>query len=193
MKNKSRCPWCGDDPVYVNYHDEEWGVPVHEEKKHFEFLILESAQAGLSWKTILVKRPNYSKAFDCFDPIKIANYDSKKISELLLNEGIIRNKLKITAAINNAQRFIRLQEEFGSFDNYIWRFVNNKPVINSFTKMSEIPASTKLSDLISKDLKKRGFTFVGSTIIYAHMQATGIVNDHLISCFRYGEITEKYK
>jgi DNA-3-methyladenine glycosylase I len=192
MKKKSRCPWCGDDPLYVKYHDEEWGVPVHDEKKHFEFLVLESAQAGLSWKTVLVKRPNYFKAFDRFDPHKIAKYDSDKISALLINEGIIRNRLKIMAAINNAQKFIEIQQEFGSFDNYIWGFVNNKPVINTISKISEMPASNPLSDKISKDLKKRGFKFVGSTIIYAHLQATGIVNDHLTGCFRYSEITDMY-
>jgi DNA-3-methyladenine glycosylase I len=191
MKNKSRCSWCGNDPLYVKYHDEEWGVPVHDEKKHFEFLVLESAQAGLSWKTVLVKRPNYFKAFDQFDPLKIAKYDSDKISALLLNEGIIRNRLKIMAAITNAQKFIEIQKEFGSFEKYIWGFVNNKPVINTFTKISEIPASTSLSDKISKDLIRRGFKFVGSTIIYAHLQATGIVNDHLTGCFRYKEILEK--
>ncbi len=188
----SRCPWCGEDPLYVKYHDEEWGVPVHDERKHFEFLVLESAQAGLSWKTVLKKRSNYNIAFDKFNPVKIAAYNSNKISALLLNEGIIRNRLKIMSAINNAQRYIEVQKEYGSFDKYIWGFTDNKPVINVFTRLSDLPASTSLSDKISKDLKKRGFNFVGSTIIYSHLQATGIVNDHLTNCFRYWEILEKY-
>jgi len=189
--NLKRCTWCeGLYDDYVRYHDEEWGVPVHEDRKHFEFLILEGAQAGLSWSTILKRRSGYRKAFADFDPEKVAGYSNKKYEELLLDSSIIRNRLKIKSAINNAQRFLEVQNDFGSFDNYIWRFTDGKPNINSWEKMSEIPAKTELSDRVSKDLKKRGFTFVGSTIIYAHLQATGIVNDHEISCFRYRELME---
>jgi DNA-3-methyladenine glycosylase I len=187
-----RCPWCGDNPIYVKYHDEEWGVPVHDEKKHFEFLVFESAQAGLSWLTVLRKRPEYRKAFHDFDPEQVASFDENKVSELLLNPGIIRNNLKIKSAVNNARKFIEIQRESGSFDKYIWQFVNFKPVVNEFNTLNEIPASAKLSDTISKDLKKRGFTFVGTTIVYAHLQATGIINDHLTNCFRYREIIENY-
>ncbi|MDL2292568.1 DNA-3-methyladenine glycosylase I [Acholeplasma sp. OttesenSCG-928-E16] len=181
----NRCPWAGDDPIYIKYHDEEWGIPLHDDNKLFEFLILEGMQAGLSWLTVLKKRQNFRDSFDNFDPQIVSTYDDEKIKELLKNEGIIRNRLKIHAAINNAKEYLKIQEEFGSFDKYIWKFVNNKPIINHFKKMEEIPASTSLSDLISKDLKKRGFKFVGSTIIYAFMQATGMVNDHLTSCFAY--------
>ena len=188
----TRCPWCGTHPLYIKYHDEEWGVPVHDEKKHFEFLSLESAQAGLSWLTVLRKRGSYCKAFEDFDPIKVATFDEKKVEELLANEGIIRNKLKIKAAINNAKRFLEVENEFGSFDSYIWQFVDNKPIINFFSKLSEIPASTPLSDKIAKDLKKRDFKFVGTKIIYAHLQATGLVNDHLTGCFRFQEIIQTY-
>ena len=184
----NRCPWCEINELYIKYHDEEWGVPVHDDKKHFEFLILEGVQAGLSWLTILKKRDNYRKTYDNFDPVKIATYDQKKIDQLMKNPGIIKNLRKIEASINNAQRFLEVQEEFGSFDNYIWSFVNNKPVINSWKKDSEIPSKTELSDKISFDLKKRGFKFVGSTIIYAHMQAIGIVNDHIVNCFRYKKL-----
>ena len=190
-KSKKRCAWCGglyED--YVRYHDEEWGVPVHDDRKHFEFLILEGAQAGLSWSTILNRREGYRKAFADFDPEMVAQYDEKKYEELLQDVNIIRNKLKIKSAINNAQRFLEVQQEFGSFNTYIWGFTDGNPVINSWTKMSDIPARTELSDRISQDLKKRGFNFVGSTIIYAHLQATGIVNDHEVSCFRYKELTE---
>jgi DNA-3-methyladenine glycosylase I len=183
-----RCSWCGTDPLYVKYHDEEWGVPVHNEKQHFEFLVLESMQAGLSWLTVLRKRENFRKAFDGFDPNKVSLYDDKKINDLLQDPGIIRNKLKINACINNASRFLEVQKEFGTFDRYIWNFADGKPIINQWTKLSQIPAKTSLSDKISKDLIKRGFKFVGSTIIYAHMQAIGMVNDHLVSCFRYGEV-----
>lgn len=185
---KHRCPWCGTDPLYVKYHDEEWGVPVHDDAKHFEFLVLESAQAGLSWITVLRKRENYRKALDGFDVIKIAQYDDKKLEELLLNPGIIRNRLKLNATINNAKRFLEVVKEFGSFDTYIWSFTNNKTISNSFTSLVEVPAKSKLSDRLSKDLIKRGFKFVGSTIIYAHLQAIGIVNDHLVTCYRRLEV-----
>jgi DNA-3-methyladenine glycosylase I len=172
----------------LKYHDKEWGVPVHEDKKHFEFLVLESFQAGLSWLTILKKRENFRKAFDGFDPKKVARYDEKKVKKLLNDSGIIRNRRKIEATINNAKRFLEVQNEFGSFDKYIWEFTNFQPKINSWKRMSQIPATTKLSDEISKDLKKRGFKFVGSTTIYAHLQAIGLVNDHVVSCFRYNEL-----
>jgi len=182
---KHRCPWAGDTPIYVKYHDEEWGVPVTDDKKLFEFIILEGAQAGLSWLTVLKKRENYRQLFDGFDVQKVARYSSKKIESLLLNPGIIRNRLKVESAVQNAKAFIKIQEEFGSFSDYQWRFVDGKPIKNKFKSMKELPASTKESDVLSKDLKKRGFNFVGSTIIYAHMQAVGMVNDHLVSCFRY--------
>ncbi|MGI6622028.1 MAG: DNA-3-methyladenine glycosylase I [Clostridiaceae bacterium] len=181
----NRCSWCGNDELYLKYHDEEWGVPVHDDNKHFEFLVLESAQAGLSWMTILRKRENYRKAYDGFDPIKVAQYDENKISELLQNPGIIRNRRKIESSINNARCFLKIQKEFGSFDNYIWSFVNNKPVKNHWTDISQVPANSELSDKISKDLKARGFRFLGSTIVYSHLQAAGLINDHLISCFKY--------
>ncbi|MCU0643527.1 MAG: DNA-3-methyladenine glycosylase I [bacterium] len=183
-----RCPWPGIDETYIKYHDEEWGVPVHDDRKHFEFLVLEGAQAGLSWATILKRRENYRQAYDNFDPAKVAKYDDGKVAELLANAGIIRNRKKIESSINNAKRFLEIQQEFGSFDKYIWAFVNFKPVINSWKTLSELPANTELSDRISTDLKKRGFSFVGSTIIYAHMQAIGLVNDHLVSCFRYKQV-----
>lgn len=185
---KTRCPWCGSDPLYVAYHDTEWGVPVKDDKTLFEFLILESFQAGLSWITILRKRENFRKAFDDFDYKKIATYQEDKIQELLQDAGIIRNKLKVRAAVSNAQAFLKIQEEFGSFSNYIWSFVNGKPIKNKLQSLSEAPATTALSDKISKDLKKRGFKFMGSTVVYAHMQATGMVNDHLVDCFRYNEV-----
>jgi len=185
-----RCEWAGDDPLYVSYHDQEWGVPVHEDRKLFEFLILEGAQAGLSWITILRKRENYRLAFDDFDPEKISRYDEDRIKTLLQNPGIIRNKLKVRAAVQNAQAFLRVQEEFGSFNHYIWGFVDHKPILNSWTQMSQLPALTPLSEKISKDLKKRGFNFVGPTIIYAHMQATGMVNDHLVTCFRHDQVNK---
>lgn len=185
FSNKLRCNWCGNDPLYMKYHDEEWGVPVHEDRKHFEFLVLESAQAGLSWITILRKRENYRKAYDDFDFNKVAQYDNEKVNELIQNQGIVRNKLKIAASINNAKMFLKIQEEFGSFDNYIWAFVDNKPLINHWDSISKVPATSELSDKVSKDLKNRGFKFLGSTITYAHLQATGIINDHITSCFRY--------
>lgn len=186
----TRCPWCGTDELYVKYHDEEWGVPVHDDKKHFEFLVLESAQAGLSWITILRKRENYRKAYDDFDVEKVARYDEAKINELLQNKGIIRNRKKIEASINNARRFIEIQKEFGSFSRYIWSFVGNRPVVNYWNDITELPASSGLSDKISRDLKKRGFKFLGSTIVYSHLQATGIINDHLVSCFRHKEVSK---
>ncbi len=185
---KTRCQWCGDDPLYVKYHDEEWGLPLHDDRKLFEFLILDGAQAGLSWITILRKRENYRNAFDDFDPEKIAAYNEKKINELLNNSGIVRNKLKINAAVENAKVFRKVQKEFGTFDKYIWRFVNNKPINNRWKSIGEIPSTSKESEIMSKDLKKCGFKFVGSTICYAFMQAAGMVNDHIIDCFRYSEI-----
>ena len=188
MKTVKRCPWPTDIPLMISYHDKEWGVPVHSDKKLFEFLILEGFQAGLSWRTILNKRENFRKAFDNFDFNKVAEYDKRKINSLLKDEGIIRNKLKIEGAVANAKAFLQVRKEFGTFDKYIWSFVNGKPLQNKFKSLKDIPARTKLSDKISDDLKKREFKFVGSTIIYAHMQATGMANDHLISCFRYKEL-----
>jgi len=185
---KHRCGWCVGDPLYEAYHDEEWGVPVFDDDTLFEFLILETFQAGLSWITVLRKRENFIKAFDNFDYKKIAKYEQPKFDELLLNAGIIRNKLKIKATITNAQSFIKIQEEFGSFSKYIWDFVDGKLIKNELEDYKGAPANTPLSDAISKDLKKRGFKFVGSTVIYAHMQATGMVNDHEVSCFRYNEV-----
>ena len=179
-----RCSWA-KKPLDIEYHDKEWGVPVHDDKKLFEFLILDAFQAGLSWNTILKKRENFRKAFDNFDYKKIAKYDQSKIDELLKDEGIIRNKLKINATIKNAKAFIKVQEEFGSFDKYIWSFTGGKTIINSWKELKEIPATSNESDAMSKDLKKRDFTFVGSTICYAFMQAAGMINDHEINCFRY--------
>lgn len=187
----NRCSWCEKEDIYIEYHDKEWGVPIYDDRKHFEFIVLESAQAGLSWLTILKRRENYRMAYDDFDPEKVARYDEKKLDELVKNAGIIRNRMKIAASINNAQRFLEIQQEFGSFSNYIWGFVNNKPVINKFVSISEVPATTELSDTISKDLKKRGFKFMGSTIVYAHLQAVGIINDHITSCFRYEEVNSR--
>ncbi len=186
--NKTRCTWCGDDVLYIEYHDREWGTPVYDDATLFEFLILETFQAGLSWITILRKRENFRKAFDNFDYKKIARYSEEKYESLLQDAGIIRNKLKIKATISNAQLFIEIQKEFGSFSKYIWAFTNGKPIKNKFKNMSEVPANTDISDHLSKDLKKRGFKFVGSTVIYAHMQATGMVNDHTTDCFRYNEV-----
>lgn len=188
MMTKTRCTWCGNDPLYVEYHDKEWGKPVYDDDILFEFLILETFQAGLSWITILRKRENFRKAFDHFDYKKIANYSEEKYENLLLDAGIIRNKLKIKATITNAQLFMEVQKEFGSFSKYIWSFTNGKPIKNKFKHMSEVPATTEVSDILSKDMKKRGFKFVGSTVIYAHMQATGMVNDHTTDCFRYNEV-----
>ncbi len=188
MSEKHKCGWGIGDPLYEAYHDEEWGVPVYDDDTLFEFLILETFQAGLSWITILRKRENFRKAFDNFDYKKIAKYNQKKIDELLQDAGIIRNKLKINATISNAQSFMKIQDEFGSFSTYIWEFVDGKPIKNKFKNLNDIPANTLLSDTISKDLKKRGFKFVGSTVIYANMQATGMVNDHEVGCFRYHEV-----
>lgn len=183
-KEKIRCPWVNlDNALYVDYHDHEWGRPVHDDRLHFEMLILEGAQAGLSWETILNKRENYRKAFSNFDPKKVAKYSKKKIESLLLDPGIVRNRLKVESAVSNAQAFLAVQKEMGSFDAYIWSFVNGKPLRNHFKKISDYHSKTKLSDEISKDLKRRGFRFVGSTIIYAHMQAIGITNDHSVQCF----------
>ena len=179
------CPWCGTDELYIKYHDEEWGVPVHNDKKHFEFLVLESAQAGLSWLTVLRKRENYRKAYDNFDATKVALYDENKLNGLMRNAGIIRNRRKIEASINNARCFLEIQKEFGSFDKYIWSFVNDKPIVNHWHDISQVPATSEISDKVSKDLKSRGFKFLGSTIIYAHLQATGVINDHLVSCFKH--------
>ncbi|MEP2773536.1 MAG: DNA-3-methyladenine glycosylase I [Fulvivirga sp.] len=188
---KKRCGWAeGQFDDYVKYHDEEWGVPVHDDQTHFEFLILEGAQAGLSWATILKRRSGYKKAFANFDVQKVAQFDEAKIQELLQDKGIIRNQLKVRSVVNNAQRFIEVQKEFGSFDKYIWSFVRGEPIINQWKSMSEVPATTKESDALSKDLKKRGFKFVGSTIIYAHMQACGLVNDHTTDCFRYKQVNK---
>jgi DNA-3-methyladenine glycosylase I len=184
IDEKQRCAWCSSSDLYKKYHDEEWGVPVYDDAILFEFLILETFQAGLSWLTILNKRENFRKAFDQFDYKKIAQYDDNKIRELLQDKGIIRNKLKIYSAVTNAQAFIKIQKEFGSFSTYIWRFVDGKPITNKRNSTKDVPATTPLSDMISKDLKKRGLKFVGSTVIYAHMQATGIVNDHVENCWK---------
>jgi DNA-3-methyladenine glycosylase I len=183
----TRCEWAGDDPLMLAYHDQEWGVPVHDDRTLFEFLLLEGAQAGLSWKTILDKRDNYRLAFDNFEPGVIALYDDDKVTELISNPGIVRNKLKITSSIKNAQKFLELQDEFGSFDAYIWDFVGGKPIRNAWRKLSEIPAETEESAAMSLDLKKRGFKFVGPTICYAFMQAVGMVNDHIVDCYRYSQ------
>jgi len=185
---KSRCAWCGEDPLYVAYHDQEWGVPVFSDDTLFEFLVLETFQAGLSWITILRKRENFRLAFDDFDYLKIASYEEEKYESLLLDAGIIRNKLKIRATIGNAQAFIKLQKEHGSFSNYFWGFTDHKPLVNQRENMQQVPATTPLSDTISKNLKKEGFKFVGSTVIYAYMQAVGMVNDHVEDCFRNHQV-----
>ncbi|HEX8264744.1 MAG TPA: DNA-3-methyladenine glycosylase I [Pyrinomonadaceae bacterium] len=184
---RTRCTWAKND-LAVDYHDKEWGVPLHDDRRLFEFLILEGAQAGLSWDTILAKRENYRAAFDDFDAAKIAVYDERKLNELMNNAGIVRNRLKIASAVQNAKAYLTAVEEFGSFDSFIWQFVGGKPIRNAWETMKEVPAKTAVSDAMSKDLRKRGFNFVGSTILYAFMQATGMVNDHLVSCFRYAEI-----
>jgi DNA-3-methyladenine glycosylase I len=184
---KQRCPWPGDDELMLRYHDREWGVPLHDDRKLFEFLVLEGMQAGLSWRTILYKRENFRRAFDGFDPAEVARYDQRDVARLLGDAGIIRNRAKICAAINNAQRFLEVRSEFKTFDRYIWGFVGGGPICNRFRKITQLPARTDLSDSVSADMKKRGFKFVGSTIVYAHMQATGMVNDHLVGCFRYLE------
>lgn len=183
METKLRCAWCEKDDLYRNYHDSEWGKPVYDDETIFEFLILETFQAGLSWYTVLAKRENFRKAFDNFDLIKIANYSEEKMAELAEDAGIIRNKLKIKATVTNAQAYIKVQEEFGSFSKYIWGFVEGKPIDNQPKTLKDVPATTPISDALSKDLKKRGFKFVGSTVMYAHMQATGMVNDHIMECF----------
>ena len=185
------CEWPSGDALMITYHDSEWGMPVHDDNLWFEHIVLDGAQAGLSWKTILHRREGYRRAFAGFDPVKVARYDEKKYNELLNDEGIIRNRLKIRSAINNAKAFLKIQEEFGTFDKYIWSFTGGVPVVNRWKSLAEMPARTPLSDIISKDLKKRGFTFVGSTICYAFMQAAGIVNDHLVSCFRHPENINK--
>lgn len=185
MDSFNRCPWCGEDPLYVRYHDEDWGVPVRDDRTQFEFLVLESAQAGLSWITILKRREGYREAYKGFDPELVSRFTQADIEHLMNNEGIIRNRRKIESSINNAGCFLKIQEEFGSFCNYLWAFVDNKPIINKWDSMGDIPAQTELSQKISKDLKKRGFKFLGPVIMYAHLQATGLINDHLTSCFRY--------
>ena len=185
---KTRCEWAGSDPLYHDYHDNEWGVPEHNDQKLFEMLILEGAQAGLSWITILKKRKNYRKAFDNFDPVKVAEYSETKIQELLNNEGFVRNKLKVNAAVQNAGGFLEIQKEFGSFNSYIWQFIGGKPRKNAFRQLKDLPAKTPESEAMSKDLLKRGFKFVGPTICYAFMQAVGMVNDHVTDCYRYDEV-----
>ena len=192
-QNPHRCAWVGADPQMIAYHDEEWGVPLHDDRRLFEFLILEGMQAGLSWSTVLHKRPNFRKVFHGFNPARVARYTTADVRRLLDDPGIIRNRLKIEAAIHNARRFREIQEEFGSFDTYIWQFVDGKPIQNRFKSISEIPAKTTESDALSQDLRRRGFKFVGSTICYAHMQATGMVNDHTIDCFRYNEVSAHHE
>ena len=191
-KEKTRCRWARTE-LSIPYHDREWGVPLHDEHALFEFLILEGAQAGLSWETVLKKRDRYREVFDQFDPEKVARYDARKVTELLADPGIIRNGLKVTSAIENAQLFLEIQKEFGSFDAYVWRFVNGKPIVNRRRGLRDVPATTDESDAMSKDLRKRGFRFVGSTICYAFMQATGMVNDHSVTCFRYEQVGKKRK
>jgi DNA-3-methyladenine glycosylase I len=192
-RNTTRCPWVDSSkPDYVRYHDDEWGVPVHDDRAIFEFLTLEAAQAGLSWYTVLTKRPAYRKAFSGFDPEKVARFGKRQIEQLLRNPGIIRNRLKIEAAVNNAKKFLEVQEEFGAFDSYIWRFVGGRPIVNRFRSLKDYRATSAESDALSKDLQRRGFKFVGSTICYAHMQATGMVNDHVIGCFRHAEVLKQY-
>jgi DNA-3-methyladenine glycosylase I len=190
-RSKIRCGWCEKDPLYTSYHDEEWGVPVKDDRTLFEFLVLEGAQAGLSWITILRKRDAYRKAFGGFDPEKVARYGARDVKRLLGNEGIVRNRLKIESAIKNARAFLEVQEEHGSFSAYQWRFVEGRPLVNTYRSLKEIPPRTTISDTFSKDLKKRGFSFVGSTIIYAHMQAVGMVNDHITDCFRHAALATR--
>jgi len=188
MTFMTRCPWCGDDPLYVRYHDEEWGTPVHDERTHFEFLLLETQQAGLSWRTILGKREAYRRAFANFEPGRVALYSEKEIEHLLLDTGLIRNRRKLEAAVTNASAFLAIQQQYGSFDTWIWSFTGGKPVANRWKTVSEIPTRTELSDTISAEMRKAGFVFVGSVTIYAHLQAIGIVNDHLVSCFRHSQL-----
>jgi len=187
-RERGRCGWAGDDPLYIAYHDREWGVPVHEDRSLFEFLVLEGAQAGLSWITILKKRPAYRAAFAGFDPAVVARFDARRVRALLRDEGIVRNRAKIEAAVGNARAFLEVQKEFGSFDAYVWRFVDGRPKRNAWKTLRQVPPSTRESEAMSRDLKGRGFRFVGPTICYAHMQATGMVNDHLVGCFRYLEV-----
>ncbi|MCB1188145.1 DNA-3-methyladenine glycosylase I [bacterium] len=187
-RNNERCAWCGSDPLYIAYHDEEWGVPLHDDNALFEFLVLEGFQAGLSWITILRKRDNFRRAFDNFDPLKVVRYSEKRLEKLMLDSGIIRNRMKIEASVANARAFLKVQEEFGSFDAYNWGFVDGRPLVNQWQEMGEIPAQTELAVKFSKDLKARGFKFVGPTIVYAHMQATGMVNDHVTGCFRHAQL-----
>ena len=187
VKEKCRCSWCIGKPAYEKYHDEEWGVPVWDDQKQFEFLVLESAQAGLSWWTVLQKRENYRKHFAQFDPEKVAKYTEKHVGKMLLDAGLIRNRAKIESAIHNAKLFLELQSKHGTFCNYIWDFTDGKPIVNKWKEMKQVPATTDLSDKLSKDMKQKGFKFMGSTVLYAHMQATGIINDHIIDCFRHKE------
>lgn len=187
-RNNERCAWCGSDPLYIAYHDEEWGVPLHDDNALFEFLVLEGFQAGLSWITILRKRDNFRRAFDNFDPLKVVRYSEKRLEKLMLDSGIIRNRMKIEASVANARAFLKVQEEFGSFDAYNWGFVDGRPLVNQWQEMGEIPAQTELAVKFSKDLKARGFKFVGPTIVYAHRQATGMVNDHVTGCFRHAQL-----
>ncbi|MCB1221963.1 MAG: DNA-3-methyladenine glycosylase I [Planctomycetales bacterium] len=187
-RNSERCAWCGSDPLYVAYHDKEWGVPLHDDNALFEFLVLEGFQAGLSWITILRKRDNFRRAFDNFDPLKVVRYSEKRFEKLMQDSGIIRNRMKIEASVANARAFLKVQEEFGSFDAYNWGFVDGRPLVNQWQEMGEIPAQTELAVKFSKDLKARDFKFVGPTIVYAHMQATGMVNDHVTGCFRHAQL-----
>lgn len=189
MPAMNRCPWCGDDPVYVRYHDEEWGSPVHDERTHFEFLLLETQQAGLSWRTVLRKRDAYREAFSHFDPLKVASYSSADVERLLSDAGLIRNRRKLEAAITNARAFLAIQERHESFDAWIWHFAGDGPIVNHWNSVSQIPVTTELSDIISNEMRRAGFAFVGSVTIYAHMQAIGIVNDHIIDCFRHAELS----
>jgi DNA-3-methyladenine glycosylase I len=190
-EEKTRCGWCGADPLYVRYHDREWGVPLRNDRRLFEFLVLEGAQAGLSWITILRKRDAYRRAFDRFDPNVVARYDARRVRALLGDSGIVRNRMKIESAIKNARAFLGVQEEFGTFSAYQWRFVDGEPIVSRYRALKDVPPRTKVSDAFSKDLRQRGFSFVGSTIVYAHMQAVGMVNDHLVSCFRRAELDKR--
>jgi DNA-3-methyladenine glycosylase I len=189
MRERRRCPWSTNDDLYIRYHDEEWGAPVHDDRRHFEFLVLEGAQAGLSWLTILRKRVGYRTAYRGFDPRRVARFSARDVARLLGDPGIVRNKTKIESSINNARRFLQVQREFGSFDAYLWAWVGGRPLVNRWRSLSHIPAKTELSDALSKDMKSRGFSFVGSTILYSHLQAVGVVNDHLVSCFRWKELS----
>jgi len=191
MEQNTRCEWCLSDPIYMDYHDHEWGVPVHDDRRQFEFLVLESAQAGLSWLTILKRREGYKRLYSGFDTEKVASFDESKIQEMMLDPGIIRNRKKIESSINNAQKFLNIRDQYDSFCNYLWGFVDGKQVVNHFSRLTDLPATTPLSDTISKDLKQRGFKFLGSTIVYAHLQATGLVNDHLVDCFRFQQCMDQ--